>query len=214
MQKSSQPVRVVTLVDWNSQIHAARPGAVSEIELARRTLDYVGRTVGRTLDQARNDTRFDVTLRIYHGWHKGFEVTARRRAMTTVVAETDFIALSCKRNVSIRDTIQFGDRLNSALNSRIHTRLNCHLPNTLRNALGVGGGVEEKMVDTAIASDIVDIAHREPSNWILVLGEDDDLVPPLFVAEPMVTAHAGNILLVRGRSGEPFLKLQDIWCAI
>lgn len=207
-------MRVMALVDWNSQIHAARPGSVSEIELARRTLDYVGRTIGRTLAQARKDARFDVTLRLYHGWHKGFEVTARRRAMTTVIAETDFIALSCKGNVSIRDTIQFGDRLNSALNSRIHTRLNCHLPNTLRNILGVGGGVEEKMVDTAIASDVVDIAHREPSNWILVLGEDDDLVPPLFVAEPMVTAHNGNILLVRGRSGEPFLKLQDIWCAI
>ncbi len=214
MQENLQPLRVMALVDWNSQIHAARSGRAPEVELGKRTLDYVGRTIGRTLDRVRADARFDVTLRLYHGWHKGFEVTARRRAMTTVIADTDFTALSCKRNVSIRDTVQFGDRLNSALNSRIHTRLNCHLPNTLRNELGLGGDVEEKMVDTAIASDIVDIAHREPSNWILVLGEDDDLVPPLFVAEPMVTAHNGNILLVRGRSGEPFLKLEDIWCAI
>lgn len=207
-------MRVVALVDWNSQIHAARPGIGSEIELAKRTLDYVGRVIGRALSQTRLDTRFDVSLRLYHGWHKGFEATARRRAMTTVIAETDFVALSCKGNVSIRDNVQFGDQLNSASSTRFHTRLNCHLPNTLRNVSGPGGEVEEKMVDTAIASDIVDIAHREPSNWILVLGEDDDLVPPLLVAEPMVAAHNGNILLVRRRSGEPFLKLQDIWCAI
>jgi hypothetical protein len=43
--------------------------------------------------------------------------------------------------------------------------------------------IEEKMVDTAIASEFVDLAHREPERWLMLVGEDDDLVPPTYVAE-------------------------------
>lgn len=213
LRHGSNAVKVTALVDWNAQIHAARPGLASEVDLASKTLDHVGRTIGKALQSKSSTTRFDVTLRLYHGWHKGFEVTARRKAIITAAAQADFIALSCKSNVSIRERIEFGDRLRSGLDSRIHARLDCHLPNTLRNRLDGANGTEEKMVDTAIASDIVDIAHRDPKNWIIVLGEDDDLVPPLFVAEAVVIPAGGNLLLVRNRSGDPFLKLQEIWCA-
>lgn len=207
-------IKVIVLVDWNSQIHAARPGHVSELQIAVKTLEYVGVVIGRALYKSESGRRFDVSLRLYHGWHKGFEVTPRRKAILTAAAQVDFASISCKANVSIRENIEFGDRLYSASQTRIHLNLNCHLPNTLRNVIGSTGHVEEKMVDTAIASDLVDMAHREPGNWFIVLGEDDDLVPPVFVAEPIVAAGGGNVLLLRSRSGVPFLKTQDIWCKL
>ena len=70
--------------------------------------------------------------------------------------------------------------------------------------------IEEKMVDSAIASEVVDFAHREPDRWLVVVGDDDDLVPPVFVAEGARGAGLGKVLLVRSRPDSPFLKLDDL----
>jgi hypothetical protein len=201
--------QVTTFIDWNSQIHATGIRGRGEEFLAEKTLDLVGRRIGRALSKIAPSYRFNVALRVYHGWHKGFEKTVRRKALITAAARADFAALSCKASVSIRRDIEYGDRLFSALQCRLHDRIGSHLPNTLRDR---GGMPEEKMVDTAIASDIVDHAHREPDRWLLAMGEDDDLIPPLFVAESAVSAAGGKVILVRGRSGEPFFKLENIWC--
>ncbi len=66
------------------------------------------------------------------------------------------------------------------------------------------------MVDTALAADIVDVAHRERDRWILVFGEDDDLVPPVLVAEGIRAGDGGAIVLVRQRPEGTFLKLQGL----
>lgn len=198
-------------VDWNSQIHA-RPQRerVSELTLAQQTLTFVAKTVAKSLSDVGNSHRFDVTLRIYHGWRKGFEETVRRKALLNSVASADFLSISNRANVSIRPNVEFGDNLISGPHERFHARIQCHIPNTLRRKIDDPQVWEEKMVDTAIASDVVDTAHREPSRWLVLVGDDDDLVPPAFVAEGARGTADGKIILVRNRPDSPFFMLAGI----
>jgi hypothetical protein len=203
-------VHVTAFIDWNAQIHNANPSGLEPTTVAERTLDHVGRVISRTLGPLDQSARFEVSLRLYHGWHKGFEPTANWRALTTIAAGADFSLLSTKSNVSIRPEITFGNRLLQALDQRLHPRLGIHLPNTLRQDPRLIRGEGERMVDTAMATDIVALAYREPNRWIVVLGEDDDLVPALFAAEAIRIGHEGRVLLVRTRAAGPFLRLDGI----
>lgn len=213
---AKQITPVTAFVDWNSQIHAAKPPrGTQEMGIASKTLTYVGKVIGRALYDTAPAERFNVELRIYHGWYKGFEATPRRKALVQTIAGLDFLSLSAKPNVSIRERVEFGDNLFSALEIRRHDRLRCHLPNTLRNSVkktkdGDAKETEEKMVDTAIASDVVDLAYKEPKRWLLVIGDDDDLVPPTFVAEGVRRVGDGKIILIRTREDTPFLNLANL----
>lgn len=196
-------------MDWNCQIHATQPpDREDEVELAKRTLTYVGRTLSNALHLLSSGTRFDVTLRLYGGWQRGFEVTARRKAVMTVGAS--FPALSTRSTVAIRPILEFGDRLLSAAAHRLHPRLHVHLSDTYRQSLHDKSRMEEKMVDTAIAADLVDLAYRETDRWLIVLGEDDDLVPPLMVANDIRALGSGKVIMVRRRSETPFLRFDDL----
>lgn len=211
MSRAMRITTVTAFVDWNSQIHAARPAAESTpVSLAQQTLRYIGRTIGRVLASVDRAAKFDVSLRLYHGWYRGFEPTPRRKAMIEVFAATDFSALSNQSNVVIRPTLNFGDSLASATSARFFPHLNCHIPNTLRRDIVDRQSIEEKMVDTALASEFVDFAHREPDRWLMLVGEDDDLVPPTYIAEGIRGGTGGKILLVRSRADTPFLKLEQL----
>jgi hypothetical protein len=154
--------------------------------------------------------RFDITLRLYHGWRKGFEETHRRKALVTTVAETDFAAASPKPGIVYRPEVGFGDTLLTGLPIRLHQRLGCHLPNTLRHRDRSVDQWEEKMVDTAIASDLVYAASCDTDTWLIVVGDDDDLIPPVYVAESMRAEHNGRVVLIRDRDDTPFFKLTGV----
>lgn len=204
-------ISATALIDWNSQIHAAKaPSELAPVELARFTLQYVCRTIGRVLFNIDSNFRFDVILRLYHGWYRGFEPTTNRKAIIEVFSEIDLIHLSEKSNVIIRRDLYFGDNLLSASTHRLHTRLGCHLPNTLRRNDRQEDEFAEKMVDTAIASDLVDLAHSDRKRWLLLFADDDDLVPPALVAEGLRSKSDGKVLLIRGRNDTPFLKLENL----
>lgn len=208
---SLRPVNVVAFVDWNSQIHAARAKRIGDdIAVAKHTLNYVGKVVTNALVSENSSLRYDVSLRLYHGWRKGFQESDRRIAVVSATAATDFASLSHKTNVVVRSEVGFGDNLMSAVAKRLHNKISCHLPNTLRQAINDKTRLEEKMVDTAIASDVVDMAHREMGKWIVIVGDDDDLVPALYVAEGAMLRSGGRIILIRTRPDTPFLNLDDI----
>ncbi len=200
---------VTALVDWNSQLLAC--GVSSEqkpLEAARLTFPRTTRRIARCLLKADPTRIFGVSLRLYHGWHKGFEPTANLRAAKIVIAETDFATLSDKSQVVFNPEVSYGDKLIAALATRIHSRLAIHLPNTYRKRNDVWH--EEKTVDTALATDAVVLAHRDPTNWIIAAAEDDDVVPPLFAVETYL--HPGaRVLLLRARDhGRNFLKLDGL----
>ena len=199
-------VAVTAFVDWRAQTHNAGVQRANDLEAARHTLVQATRMVGRSL--RHEELRFRVSLRLYHGWHQGWQPTDGLRAAKQAVAATDFAALSGER-IEYSPTVQFGHTLIAALPRRQHSRPSLHLPNTLRGR-GRGRRPTEKMVDTALAADLLACARLYPSEWAVVLAEDDDVVPPLFTAEAWIKPHGGRALLVRRRSASQYLKLDGL----
>ena len=181
-------------------------GAAPAQERAQRTLDQTVRSVGRTLSAER--PRFRVSFRLYHGWHKGWQPTDGFKAAAQAVGATDFTALSHHR-VDFSPAVQYGHTLIEALPERQHRRPPIHLPNTLRDQ-EKGQPPAEKMVDTALAADLLAWARRSPSEWALVLAEDDDVAPPLFTAKAWIKPHGGRVLLLRKRPAGQYLRLDGL----
>ena len=202
--------RVMALVDWNSQIRNSKALAIDNLERqASTTLTMTARTLGRALGALEGGVRYRVSLRLYHGWRKGFEETDRKRATTAAIAAADFATLSTSAAVVIEDNVGFGDVLLDALPRRAVGKPPVHLPGTYRRADG-RVGFEEKMVDTAIAADLLSLARSDPGSIVLVMAEDTDLVPPLFTAEAWMSASGGRALLLRAGHGGKSLALDDM----
>lgn len=211
MQGSSTKAfsRVTAFIDWNAQIHLSHTDKKSDpVSVARVVFNKTTKRIANCLSLLEPNRRFTVSIRLYHGWHKGYEPTANRKAAQRVISEVDFSSISPRNNVIFNPDVEFGDCLLAACSERSHGKLAIHLPNTLREQ--GRKNIEEKMVDTALASDVVFSAHQSNSDWILVAAEDDDLVPPLFVAEAMIKSTGARVLLLRARTANNFLKLDNI----
>ena len=204
-------IRVTAFVDWNTQIRSVDAAEVERPHVrAGRALRRTVRVIGKVLAERNPSARFRVGLRVYHGWRKGFEPTENRKAMAAVVAETDFADLSPNPNVNVSPDVRYGDDLLAALPARRHVRPAIHLPATLR-CPGKNSPWVEKMVDTALAADLLALARDEPRDWALVLSEDDDVAPPVFAAEAWMKPHGGRTFIVRTRrSSRTFLKLDGL----
>lgn len=205
---SNRIVSVAAFIDWNAQLMltgrdcTADPEGVAELALRQTT-----RRIARCLVDIDASKRFRVSMRLYHGWHRGYEPTANRKAAQVVVGRADFATLSQRPTVVFSPNVGLGDRLTSALDKRLHARLAIHLPNTLRKRHSER---EEKMVDTALAADVVSTAYREAGDWIVVVTEDDDLIPPVYVAEAALLGSGAKVILLRKRAQVSMMALDDL----
>jgi hypothetical protein len=145
---------VVAFVDWNSQLRLGSSEVDSPtVDVARIAFKATSRRIADCLSKVAPTLQFRVSLRLYHGWHKGFQPTERLKAIRNVVAATDFAILSNRPNVAFTGDVSYGDRLLGALQTRLNQACGLHLPNTLRDR--GDGREEEKMVDTALAADLI-----------------------------------------------------------
>lgn len=201
-------VRVTCFVDWNSQLLLTKIDYENEpVDAARVALRQVTRRIAQCLVRVDTNANFQVHLRLYHGWRKGYEETTNLKAIRNVIAETDFSTASDKPSVAYSSHVGFGDCLLSALPQRMHKKQGIHLPNTFRDRGSQGH--EEKMVDTALAADLVVCAYQDPNEWILLVTEDDDLIPPLFTAEAIINSTRARALLLSQRKRGNNLLLLD-----
>lgn len=189
--RSRQPaIGVTAFVDWNTQMHDARTLALDDpLERARKTLEKTTRAIGRALAHA-DSRQFRVSFRLYHGWHKGWEPTDNLRAVIQAVAER---GSAIWRNVVFSANVGYGHTLLSALPGRLSSR-SIHLPGTLRQQ-GPHLSPVEKMVDAALAADLLYWAFSDIGDWALVLSNDDDVIPPVLTAEAK-TAGAGRRVFI------------------
>jgi hypothetical protein len=203
-------LHVTALIDWNSQIFLSKSEkSASPLQTAKLTFDRTTKRIANCLSTFSPQQNFQVSLRLYHGWHKGFEPSINRKAIKQAIAETDFSVLSHKPRVIFAENVGFGDCLLTALPTRLHDHLSIHLPDTLRDR--GAHGVEEKMVDTALAADLIVSAYQYPEEWLLVAAEDDDLIPPIFAAEAILKHKGSRILLMCDRKRtKKYLKLEGI----
>ena len=206
---TSSIVDVSAFIDWNSQLLLTRKDrAADPVGIAEAAFKQTVRRVARCLASIDENLRFRVSLRLYHGWHKGYEVTSNCKAAQITVAKADFASLSQRPNVLFSPLVEFGDRLLEASASRLHRKLGCHLPDTVRPRSR--GGWEEKMVDTALASDIVVTAFRDKSRWIVVVTEDDDFIPPVYTAESALAGTNSRAIILQKNNRASLLPLNGV----
>ena len=203
---------MTAFVDWNSQIHNARVDELDPVEKAKQTLRKTVQAIRRVLAGEEPARRFDVGLRLYHGWHRGWEKTENLRAIMEAVADPAFPAVYSAPNVLFRQAVGYGHTLLNTLPERRHPGSQIHLGDTLRRRPARALRYEEeKMADTALAADLLQWARESPSQWALVLAEDDDIVPPVFTAEAWIKAHGGRAFIVRTRKVTQYLRLDGLW---
>lgn len=199
-------------VDWNSRLRLA-PEELEEqaVERARFALQQLGKAVTRFLCAIDPTTIFRLRFRLYHGWTAGTTPTVNRRALFSLTEFYDPELLFPSTRVLCPSPIEFGDRLLDGRVERLVTRLNIHLPNTLRRQRG-DEPPSEKMVDAALASDLLSWARSEPQSLALVLSSDDDIIPPVFVAEAWMSPLGGQVLILRpdARGESRYLNLEGL----
>lgn len=217
--RSKRPKPVHVLVDWNSELRSpVCKGLGDGPQTARSALKYVCRRVGKLLQDEAPDDAFFLFLRLYHGWRIGSQPTERRRfieeARVFNPADPDDKGLaeySPRPSQVVRD-LEFGDRLLGARDARLcGPRLDHHLPSTYqKDPRGVYG---EKMVDTALVSDLLHLAMDQDRSWIVVVGQDADLVPGILTAEGMLFGTDRRVFyLARGGIKNSNPKMMDLVC--
>jgi hypothetical protein len=148
-------VPVAAFVDWHSQLMSV-PKEVSDVpaDRARWALRSVTKALTRVLCDESPHSRFRVLLRVYSGWSKGYSRTENYVALSGLADLFDLDALFPSTRISVISTVGYGDRLLEALAGRELPTMGVHLPNTLRQQDG-RSAPREKMVDTALASDLL-----------------------------------------------------------
>lgn len=204
-------IPVAAFVDWNSQLRAIPDSASKEpAERSRVALKRVAKNITKILCAESSSANFRVTVRVYSGWCKGFTRTVNHIALSSLPELHDLDALFPSGRVSVIPSIGYGDRLLDSLSKREHSKLGIHLPNTLRQQDG-RSNPREKMVDTALASDLLSWVRSEPTGWAAVVSNDDDMVPPVFAAEAWAAEQGGHVMLIRSRvDTDRFLRLDGL----
>lgn len=208
----TRAIRTGVFVDWNSQLRAVSAGPDSDpVETARQALRRVGSSVSKILVAEAPSDRFRVDLRVYSGWTKGFTRSDYFKAITSLTEAFDLDILFPSSKIAVTPNLGFGDRLLDGLDRRLSRGLGVHLPNTLRQQEG-SGRWNEKMVDTALACDLLSWLRQDFDSWAVVVSNDDDLVPPVFVAEGWLQQSNGRVLLLRthNRASDRFLRLDGL----
>lgn len=177
------------------------------------SLRRIGKEVTRILHGISSSAIYRVRVRLYHGWTSGTTQTLNRRVFARIPQSLDPDAIFPSTRVLAQTDIEFGDRLIDALPDRESKGLRIHLPNTLRQQRR-GMPPAEKMVDTALSADLLSWARMEPDSIALVFSSDDDLIPPVFVAEAWMRPFGGVVLVRRSaaRGDSRYLELKGLLC--
>lgn len=214
-----RPIRTHVLIDWNSELRSLQGSSGSDgEEVARRALKQVCRRVGKLLhDQAKGEAFF-LSLRAYHGWRRGFDPTPRRRALEAALVynpdnleDRGLSEYSPRRSQVVR-SLEFGDRLLGARDVRLcGQRQDHHLPKTVQRDRA--GTSSEKMVDTALVSDLIFLAMEDDGSWLVVVGQDADLVPGILTAEGLLHGTDRRVIfLARGGINNSNPTMMDLIC--
>ncbi len=205
------------LIDWNSELRPL-PGNRDSAEVARRALKQVCRRVGKLLHEQAEGEAFFLFLRVYHGWRRGFDPTPRREALEAARVynpsnpEDRGLSEYSPRPTQVLRDLDFGDRLLGARDVRLCGKaVDHHLPSTLQQDRT--GNDIEKMVDTALVSDLIHLAIEDDGSWLVVVGQDADLVPGILTAEGLLQGTNRRVIfLARGGIKNSNPKMTDLVC--
>ena len=203
--------RVIGFVDWHTAVIASgakvRSRRVDVVAL--KALDHVERVVSDHLCGSGTRTKFGVRLRLYAGWHSGKTPTEYFRGITKVMGSYAGKSRSHQQSRVIFEGgdrgIQLGNRLAWGSGKRLVRHYGVHFLDTLRHR---DGTPEEKMVDTALAVDLLAFASRKEADRYVVVSDDDDMLPGIFAAE--AAGATANMLGRLGKSSKFMAHAEDL----
>lgn len=176
--------QVRTFIDWDTARrivkHSTKRSAQTQSLTSMLELQEF---ISELLHETDRSTNYRITYRIYHGWHRGKTKTSDLIAFEKLSAES-----SLSRRIgacSFAPEIVFGNNLLCGGKRSI-------LFDTLRRR-DESDKDEQKMVDTALVSDLLTSVRQERDAIYLVIGDDDDLLPGVITAERW----GANIMLAR-----------------
>lgn len=184
-------------------------------------LRLVCRDVGKLLHKIAEGTALFLHLRAYHGWRRGYEPTPRRtgleearRFFSPNDPEDRGLAAYSPRPAQVVRTLEFGDKLLGARDERLcgnGVNGDHHLPFTLQE--DATGTPTEKMVDTALVADLIHLALEDDGSWIVVVGQDADLVPGILAADGLMHGTDRRVIFfARGGINKTNRKMDDLIC--
>ena len=197
--------KAIGFIDWHTAVIASgaktRPRRADAV--ARRALEHVERVVSEHLCGSGARTKFRVRLRLYSGWHSGKTPTDYFRGIAKVMGSYAGKNRSYQQSRVIFEGgdrgIQLGNRLAWGPGERLVRHYDVHFLDTLRHR---DGTPEEKMVDTALAVDLLALANRKEADRYVVVSDDDDMLPGVFAAE---AAGASAKMLSRPKKSSRFM---------
>lgn len=176
--------QVRTFIDWDTARRIVKPtikrsGQTQSLTSMLELQEFIS----ELLQEADKTANYRITYRIYHGWHRGKTKTPDLIAFEKLSAES-----SLSRRIgtcSFAPEVVFGNNLLCGGKRSI-------LFDTLRRREEADKD-EQKMVDTALVSDLLTSVRQERDAIYLVIGDDDDLLPGVITAERW----GANIMLAR-----------------
>ena len=167
-------LRVTAFIDWDTARRLVpHDPRIGRKRLVDREIYCLQDQIAMVLTQRSRTSHFRVSLRLYHGWYSGKTKTDDRKDLDAF----------CKKNrnqrvlnnVSFAPELFFGDEL-------LCGGHRCAIYDTFRSRDGKDKP-EQKMVDTSLISDILHYGHTQKKSPIIVVGDDDDLLPGVFTAD-------------------------------
>ena len=116
---------------------------------------------------------FRVRWRLYHGWYSGQTKTFDLRAVEKFTAELKTITIN---------KVSFGADVVAAT-TMLCGGARMPLYDTVRAAMDGLDELRQKMVDTGLVGDLLQSARSAREDVHVVIGDDDDLLPGIFMVE-------------------------------
>ena len=174
--------KVIGFVDWNTAIissGAMRNGR--DIHIAELTLKHIERIISEYLIKLPNSPSYQVRLRLYAGWWQGKTPTGYRRGIERL-----------RKNYGKRERtygkcvfqggdsgLETSDKM-ARVGGRLARKQGVHFLDMVRQDRDQK---REKMVDTCLIADLLDLARRNEADRYVIVSDDDDMFPGMFSAE-------------------------------
>lgn len=173
--------RAIVFVDWDTA-RRVLPGEripINDEKRAARQIERVfeslRRVVADHLTTVDPRALFRVRWRLYHGWYAGKTKTPDYRAVERYLRDATSATIN---------RVSFGVDV-AVASSLLSAGKRMPLYDSLRTLEEPDGekSVRQKMVDTGLTCDLLYSARSASGDLHLIIGDDDDLLPGMFMAE-------------------------------
>lgn len=208
LQRLDRPLvslrHAIVFLDWDTA-RRITPNPLlpaSDIRRAAREIEQVfealRKIVAAHLTGIDSKSAFRVRWRLYHGWYNGTTKTSDFRAVETFLADAGTIVI---------DKVSFGSDITMAT-SLLAGGPRMPLYDSVRERTEKDGRrtIRQKMVDTGLICDLLYSSRSSRDDIHLIYGDDDDLLPGVFMAE----AWGAQIHMYRPDAGSRHLNTRNL----